>query len=288
MSLNAEAGLDLVFDLAGRIPATAARGSRTSIIRATSFVVAWTETDGPDADPLRVEADQEYMVLLPDCPAVIEHEGTTIQARSRSICIVPAGRSAVHALAAGRLVRLFAPASTPWADAELPAALRHPPAVRPVVPAFRRRDPHTSVRIHALDLLPNSPGMPRARQVQSATISVGWVEYEGPRVRSQLSPHSHVDFEQGSLALEGEFVQHLRAPWGPDADRWLQDRHIHCGPGSLTLIPPPVIHTTEGVGEGRHILIDIFAPPRRDFIAKGQVLNAADYIDPATEPNSPR
>jgi hypothetical protein len=31
---------------------------------------------------------------------------------------------------------------------------------------------------------------------------------------------------------------------------------------------------------GRHILIDLFAPPREDFIAKGQILNSADYLPP--------
>jgi hypothetical protein len=47
----------------------------------------------------------------------------------------------------------------------------------------------------------------------------------------------------------------------------------------MTIIPPKLVHTTEGVGPGPHLLIDIFAPPRRDFIAKGQVLNAVDYVD---------
>jgi hypothetical protein len=28
------------------------------------------------------------------------------------------------------------------------------------------------------------------------------------------------------------------------------------------------------------VLIDVFAPPRRDFIAKGWVANAADYAPP--------
>jgi hypothetical protein len=51
---------------------------------------------------------------------------------------------------------------------------------------------------------------------------------------------------------------------------------------SLAIIAPTLVHTTEGVGPGSHILIDIFAPPRRDFIAKGQILNAVDYVDSLT------
>jgi hypothetical protein len=46
------------------------------------------------------------------------------------------------------------------------------------------------------------------------------------------------------------------------------------------VVPPELIHTTEGVNGGHHLLIDIFAPPRRDFIAKSWMLNASAYRDP--------
>jgi hypothetical protein len=46
-------------------------------------------------------------------------------------------------------------------------------------------------------------------------------------------------------------------------------------------VPLNLIHTSEGVGAGRHVLIDIFSPPRRDFISRGWVHNAADYEDPS-------
>ena len=76
----------------------------------------------------------------------------------------------------------------------------------------------------------------------------------------------------------------MAPPWGPDADQWREDVHLPAGPASLLLIPPHLIHTTEGIGEGRHVLMDIFAPPRRDFIQRGWVANAADYIDPIAIP----
>ncbi len=49
---------------------------------------------------------------------------------------------------------------------------------------------------------------------------------------------------------------------------------------SLTVGPVNLIHTSEGVRQEHHLLIDIFSPPRRDFIAKGWVQNAGDYVDP--------
>lgn len=50
---------------------------------------------------------------------------------------------------------------------------------------------------------------------------------------------------------------------------------------SVAVIPVHLVHTTEGVGTERHLLIDVFSPPRRDFIAKGCVANARDYAPPA-------
>lgn len=58
---------------------------------------------------------------------------------------------------------------------------------------------------------------------------------------------------------------------------WREDEHVQVGSPSMTLIPPTVVHTTRAVGAGPHTLIDVFAPPREDFLAKGWVLNAGDY-----------
>ena len=131
--------------------------------------------------------------------------------------------------------------------------------------------------VHVLDNLPNSVGMPRAKLFQTSTMSINWVDYSGPRDRKALSPHSHGDIEQASIAIEGTFVHHFRTSWGSDADLWRPDAHLEAPSKTVALIPPPIIHTTEGIGPGRHILIDVFAPPRNDFIAKGQVLNSSDY-----------
>ena len=49
----------------------------------------------------------------------------------------------------------------------------------------------------------------------------------------------------------------------------------------MLVIPGELVHTTEGVGSERHLLIDVFAPPRRDFIGKGWVANSKDYEAPA-------
>lgn len=131
--------------------------------------------------------------------------------------------------------------------------------------------------LYDMDTLQPPADNPRLKMLQSDAMSINWVRYEGPRDRRQLSPHAHADFSQGGLALEGDFVHHLRTPWGKNADDWREDVHLAAASPSLVVIPPTVEHTTEGTGDGWHLLIDLFNPPRTDFIAKGWMLNAGDY-----------
>lgn len=97
-----------------------------------------------------------------------------------------------------------------------------------------------------------------------------------------MSPHSHDDFEQGSPAVQGTYLHHLRDPWVPDMTTWRDDEHGTVGSPSLLIIPPRVVHTTQSVGVGPKELVDIFAPPRADFsLMAGAVCNADEYPLPA-------
>jgi hypothetical protein len=99
-----------------------------------------------------------------------------------------------------------------------------------------------------------------------------------PRDPEKLSPHAHEDFEQISLAVEGEYVHHIRIPWTARSSDWRDDVHHRIGTPSVAVIRPRAIHTSQSVGPGPNALIDIFSPPRRDFsLRPGLVLNDDDY-----------
>lgn len=249
--------------------------------RGQNFHVAWHRAG---AEPLQVDtaSADELMLIVLDAPVAIEAEGrAAVNAPARTIAILPAGAwhlvLAAHATCAVLRSLREADADAPARNA---AAYREPdPRIVSAGTPYRALRDADAVRLLPIDEVQASKDKPRLKMLQTATMSINWVEYDGPRDRAALSPHAHSNFEQGSLALAGNFVHHLRTPWGANADLWQEDRHAALGAPSLMVVPVNLIHTSEGVGPGLHQLIDIFSPPRADFIASGWVYNAKDYAE---------
>lgn len=210
-------------------------------------------------DGFRCSFSHEAILLLVDNPAEIGREGEVRFTPRRSVTMLPEGDYWLNL--------------APRQEAVIVTAK----VQRGFQPPFRRCDDAGAILTYEVDRLTPPADNPRLKILQSSVCSINWVEYDGPRNRKRLSPHAHADFEQGGLALKGDFVHHLRLPWGADADEWQADRHIAASSPSLTVIPPLWVHTSEGVGPGGHLLIDVFSPPRADFREKGWILNAADY-----------
>ena len=126
-----------------------------------------------------------------------------------------------------------------------------------------------------------SGGMVNAFRTRKLMV-VPYARFLEPRDPTALTPHSHQDFEQGSVALEGEWVHHLRVPWTANRHDWRPDVSLELSSPSTAVIPAGVIHTSEGIaGEGMR-LVDVFGPPRVDFsLRPGVVRNAEDYPMPA-------
>ena len=264
-------------------PAAAAGSPHHWTGRGQNFAVSWNRAGAGAGLQLPVQSADETMLLVLDAPATVSSGGgaAPTAAAPRSVCILPPGAWQV-ALSPGATCVVISTLREQAAAGALNESAYQPPDPRisPVGSAWRALRAADTVRVFPIDQVQASKDKPRLKMLQTATLSINWVEYDGPRNRRELSPHSHTDFEQGSLALAGDFLHHLRVEWGADADTWQADRHERLGSPSLMVVPVDTIHTSEGVGEGRHLLIDVFSPPRADFIAKGWVANAADYARP--------
>lgn len=228
----------------------------------------------------RLTSGDETLLIFPDEGGELSTASGKYPIPARALVIVTPGQIDIRLDGPGSAYALTTAATVPSPAQAINAAVyqQPDPRVTPLDPALRQAAPaREAVRIYEIDKIPFPVGNPRLKLLRTATMSINWVEYDGPRNRAQLSPHAHTDFEQGSLAIAGNFIHHIRTPWKADANQWREDQHIEAAADSVLVIPPELIHTTEGVGPGRHVLIDIFAPPREDFIAKGWVHNADEY-----------
>jgi hypothetical protein len=285
------------------LPPDVRGGKRQWLMRAQNFTVEWVEF-GDEATPFEFASEFETLLLavrgtlqvLAPSPLRAEGRGEGRSATDAAdsptnvppdaFAIVPAGHHAVRA-GAGASCVLIASQRGDLAGRNVIAAEGYakPDArIAPTGQPFRRAQPTSRVEVLPIAQVMASPDKPRLKMLQTETLSINIVDYPGARDRSALSPHSHQDFEQGSLAVAGEFVHHLRTPWGSDANGWREDEHLAARSPSLVVVPVEMIHTTEGVGAGRHLLLDVFSPPRFDFIRNGWVFNARSYV--ATVPQA--
>ena len=259
-------------------------GSQTWIVRAQNVVLAYTSVHAGDV-LTRLEQPDEYAIILPhDSSAVRVTAGDeSASVKGKSVVIVPPGRSEVSAVADTDVVRLFTPFNTNIAALARNAAsyAKAHPVVSPLVEWPEPIDGYKLRVYSGLADIENDPSR-FGRIFRSRAFMVNFSFHrDGPRPTTNLSPHQHSDFEQISLGVEGEFIHHLRTPWGNDKAGWRADQHVRVGSPSVTIIPPPLLHTTEHSGPGRNQLLDVFAPPRVDFSEKGWVINSKEYPAPS-------
>lgn len=264
---------------------TDADGTRHWITRAANFAVVVTEA-AKGAVLARAGQADEYMLLLAGSEATVEAGTERITAAGDSLTIVPPGQSRITVTKPGRVVRVFSNTA-----ADIVAAAGNAGTYADGAPEVAALVPWPApaggfkLRHYRLAELPSKDPSPlKMRVFQSSNLMINVFErWPAPRDERKLSPHSHDDFEQISLGLEGAFTHHLRYPWTPDKAAWREDEHAHYAASpSVLVIPARVVHTSQNVGAGTAWLIDIFGPPRVDFAQKpGFVVNGADYPLPA-------
>jgi hypothetical protein len=258
-------------------------GTRHWITRAANFVTVVSQA--PNGAVLTRDNPDEWMLLLPPgTHATVEAGDESMDSKGESLFIVPPGESRITVHKAGTLVRVFSGKASDLISAAANAATYADgaPEVAPIAPW---PDPVGGFRLRHYDLSkiasPDSHPL-KMRVFRSTNLMINiFMPWTTRRDERKLSPHSHEDFEQMSLALQGSFVHHLRYPWTPDKTRWRGDEHERYESPSVLVIPARVIHTSQDIGEGTTWLVDIFAPPRMDFASKpGFVLNQAEYPMP--------
>lgn len=260
---------------------THANGTRSWCVRGQNLVVEYTEAKAGTELVRRGQPD-EYVIMLYSAGAEVSAGDATERVGANALCIVPPGDSRLRATSDGVIVRLFSVAAEDMVARCINArAYDAPhPNVAPLTP-WPAPPAGYRLRVYRIDDYPLQPGR-FGRIFRCTTIMVNWGDgSDGPRDPSRMSPHAHEDFEQCSLCLAGDYVHHIRTPWTSDLAAWRDDEHRFIASPSLTIIPPPTIHTSQAVNEGFHHLIDIFSPPRLDFSQQpGWVLNADEYPMP--------
>ena len=252
---------------------------KTWFCRGQNFVVAYTQAK-PGATFARDDQVDEYMVLAPDRDTPIRAEAGSqfTETAGYALLIMPPGRSRITLPKGGAMIRLYTTRSADLAAKCANAASYAQP--HPNIPPLANWPAPPGgfkIRLYSLEV-PKAPGrFGRIWRCTTLMVNVPDVNM-GPRDLKKVSPHHHDDFEQGSLVLSGDWQHHIRWPWTVNMNQWREDVHASVGAPSLTVIPPPAIHTSTWSAPGENHLIDIFAPPRVDFSKNaGWVLNEAEY-----------
>lgn len=255
---------------------------RTWFMRGQNFVLAYSELS-PGATLVRDQQVDEYMVLLPRADTPVVASAGTQEESSDGYCllILPPGQSRLNFPKGGVVVRMFSTQS-PDLNAKC-ANLASYEQARVNIPPFApwpAPPEGYKIRLYSLEVPPQPGRFGRIWRCTTLMINLLGPNV-GPRDVTKVSPHHHDDFEQGSLALQGLWRHHLRWPWVTNMNDWREDLHAEVASPSLTIIPPPSIHTSTWLSPEANQLVDIYAPPRLDFSEKpGWVLNEADYPMP--------
>ncbi len=258
-------------------PQATGLGVRSWITRGANFAVVCSIGDA-GATLAGTARDEQFLYALEG--GVTVSSGTQQETLGvEDLAIVPPGEWKLRFERPGQIVQLVTSDEPSIAGA--PNASTYAGGAAEVAPIVPWPEPTGGYRLRRYSTLEAYArgGMVHAYRTRKLMI-VPYARFLEPRDETQLTPHSHADFEQGSIALEGQWLHHLRVPWTADRRTWRPDVHLRIGSPSTTIIPAGVIHTSQGVaGEGMR-LVDVFAPPRLDFSQRGWVDNAADYPMP--------
>ena len=258
-------------------PRQQGQGWRRWLTRAANFAIVYTE--GAAGAALREQFADEHFVYAPTGAVRVTAGAAQATLGVEDLGIVPPGECTLQFAQAATVVQVITAREALVAAA--PNAATYAGGAAEVTPVEPWPEPVGGYRLRTYATRDGYArgGMVHAYRTRKLMI-VPYERFLEPRDETQLTPHAHADFEQASVALEGEWLHHLRVPWTANRRHWKPDRTVEIGSPSVTVIPAGVIHTSQGVAGAGMRLIDVFAPPRVDFSQRGLVDNAAEYPPP--------
>jgi hypothetical protein len=262
-------------------------GSRTRTwwVRSQNLVVGYSRA-ALGATLVRRDQPDEYVALFPsrDTRVSIVAGAEMATVAGEAVAVIPAGDSEIAVMADCDVVRLFSHTAEDLGN-RCRNAEEYARADLNVAPfrSWLAPSAGAAIRIYRPSAAPRDPAR-FGRIYRCSTLMVNYLEREDrPRSDDRLSPHHHDDFEQVTIQLAGDYMHHLRTPWGTRLADWREDEHLRTSSPAILVIPPPLIHTSQAVGVGSHQLADVFCPPRKDFSEMpGWILNSRDYPLPAS------
>jgi len=254
---------------------TSVSGVKIWAARGQNFLVEYMEMDA--GTEIELDRVRGCVLIVEEGPGqiAVAIDQDNVQLGERGIIIVPPGRGKVSANERSTVVvvtDILADDAPRAVNAES-YAQAHPRVAR------LAEDLPAPKELKAYPLSDFPPEEGRFGTIfRTHSLMINFLDDQvGPRDPEKLSPHHHDDFEQGSLTLAGQWKHHIRTPWTTKQSQWRDDVHVNVDGPSLTIIPPPTVHTSRAVGEGLNLMIDLFSPPRDDFADNGWVVNAEDF-----------
>lgn len=257
-------------------------GWRRWITRSANFAIVYTEAEA-GAKISGAFGEEHFGLTL--AGGLIEAGGHRVPLDPDGLAVVPPGTWTFTAGSAGSYLQIVTAAEQVVEAA--PNHATYAGGADEVAPPGDGCEPIGGPRLRTYSL-PEAyarGGLVHAFRTAKLMI-VPYPRFTEPRDETDLSPHAHEDFEQGSVALEGDWLHHLRFPWGTNRRQWREDRHLEVAAPSTLIVPAGVIHTSQNLPGAGQRLADVFSPPRADFIAKGWVDNAHEYAVPEPAPET--
>jgi len=258
-------------------PQLVGEGVRSWITRGANFAIVCSVAEA--GATLSGTAKDEQFVYALEGGVRVSSGGQSETLGVEDLAILPPGEWTIRFERPGQVIQQITAAEALAQQAANAATYSNgAPEVAPIEPWPEPAGGYRLRRYSTLEAYARG-GMVHAFRTRKLMM-VPYARFLEPRDETQLTPHSHADFEQGSVALEGDWLHHLRVPWTANRRHWRPDMHLEVGSPSTTIIPAGIVHTSQGIaGEGMR-LVDVFAPPRMDFSQRGWVDNAADYPMP--------